>query len=252
DIDASRAGQDLGLSDADENYSVESIDKERVAYDTAAVITSVKALTTGPATAAFLAGPAVTSLLSVAKIVGAKPLIAISALLGLAPVILGPALKILLAGPALLPALGLLKALKLGTSMAAPVIAGTAFAALVFGPAVGVILHGIAKLKGTIKSLLPALLPLLMSGPFGPILTALPPLMLPLLGSLSAVITGPAVTSFVALIKALLSGTTIRPFERAVTALPSKLATAVAEADKLSVSSKSGYNAFDLLNSLKN
>ncbi|KAH0478898.1 MAG: uncharacterized protein KVP18_004779 [Porospora cf. gigantea A] len=234
----------------DEDNSVETIDKERVVYDTAAVITSAKALIAGPATAALLAGPAVTSLLSVAKIVAAHPLVAISALLGLAPLILGPALKLILAGPALLPALGLLKALNLGKSWAAPVIAGAAFAALVVGPAVGVILHGIGKLVGTMKSLLPVLIPLLMSGPFGGLLAALAPLLSPLFGALSAVLTGPAVTSFVALIKVLLSGTTINPLERGFRALPLKLATAVAEANERPASSR--YNAFDLLNSQKN
>ncbi|KAH0488518.1 MAG: hypothetical protein KVP17_002827, partial [Porospora cf. gigantea B] len=224
----SSLGSLLGRSvfEVDGSDSVEAVDKERVVYETAAVVTSAKALIAGPAIAAILAGPVVKSILSIGKIVAGHPLVAISALLGLAPVILGPALKVLLAGPALLPALGLLGALKLGAHMAAPVIAGVAFAALLVVPAISVILPGIVKLMGKMKSLLPMLLPLLMSGPFGPLVAAVLPLLAPLLGPLSAVFTGPAVMSFVALIQALLSGKTLLPLEKGVRALPLMLAAA--------------------------
>ncbi|KAH0473943.1 MAG: hypothetical protein KVP17_004792 [Porospora cf. gigantea B] len=231
----------------DESDSVEAVDKERVVYETAAVVTSVKALIAGPAIAALWAGPVVKSLFSVGKIVAGHPLVAISALLGLVPAILGPSLKVLLAGPALLPVLGLLKALKLGVSMAAPAIACAAFAALFVGPAISAILPGLAKLMGKIMPLLPLLLPLFMSGPFGPLVAALAPLVAPLVASLSAFLTGPGVTSFVTLIRVLLSGKTLLPLERNVRALPIKLATAVAEANEYTSS-----NAFELLNSHKN
>ncbi|KAH0488539.1 MAG: hypothetical protein KVP17_003520 [Porospora cf. gigantea B] len=240
----------FGVSEIDD--SLAAIDKERVAYDAASVVSSMKSLIVGPAMTALVTGPVVKSMIAIAKIVTGHPLIAISALLGLIPLVFGPALKLILAGPALLPALALLKALKLGAFMATPVLVGVAFSALLVGPAVSILLPGIIKHVGTIKSLLPVLLPLLLSGPLGPLLGAVTHLLSPLMAPLSAMLTGPAFTSLLALFKALLSGSTLMPFENGIRTLPIKLAAAVAEAKESPTFSNGSSDAFELLNSHQN
>ena len=229
-----------------------AVENEHNVYNAASAVSSTTALLTGPAMTALFSGPIVAPVLAIGKIVAGHPLVATSALLGLIPLIIGPPLKLILAGPALLPALALLKALKLGAFLAAPVVVGVAFAALLLGPAISKILPGILAQSGTIRSLLPVLVPLLLSGPYGPLLSKIGQMLSPLVGPLSAMLTGPAVTSFLALVKALISGATLLPLERGVKALPVKLAAAMAEVEGFPDTSNSSFNAFDILNTGKN
>ncbi|KAH0474019.1 MAG: uncharacterized protein KVP18_001914 [Porospora cf. gigantea A] len=116
-----------------------------------------------------------------------------------------------------------------------------------FGPLFAALLPFLAPLLGPLSAVFTG--PAVMSGPFGPLLAASFPLFGPLLGPLSAVFAGPAVMPFVALIQALLSKETLLPLEKGVRALPVMLATAVAEANERPPFSNS---AFDLLNSHEN
>ena len=121
----------------DDDFLV-AIDKERVAYGASSVVSSIKAIITGPVMTALFTGPVIASLLAIGKIVTGHQLIVISAMLLLIPLVLEPVLKLILAGPALL-----LGALNLGAFIVTHAIVGVAFSAFLIAPAISIIFHNI-------------------------------------------------------------------------------------------------------------
>ncbi|KAH0473349.1 MAG: hypothetical protein KVP17_002550 [Porospora cf. gigantea B] len=217
----------------------------------ASIVSSTKALI-APAMIDLSSGPIMASLHAIAKILSRHTFVAISALLDLIPMILGPPLKLILAGPALLSGFALLEALKCAACLATPLVICAAVLAVLVGPPIYKVLPGIFEQLKAVKLLLPMLKPILFSGPYGPLLMKMGRGLSHLAGPLSAIRNSPAVMSLRALIKSLISGTALKPLEKGIKALPVKLATAVAKAEGFSDTPNSSFSAFDLLNTFKN